>query len=55
MERTHEILRMGMKRILTTRNDLRGWHEARTMNLRENGQDLEEKSSAIDEKHHRNY
>ena len=43
MERTHEMLRMGMKRILMTGNDLRGWHEARTTKLRENGQDLEEK------------
>ena len=37
---------------------MRGWHHARTMNLRENGQDLREpllrssKSENDDEKHH---
>ena len=37
---------------------MRGWHEARTMNLQENGYDLEEtllrssKSENDDEKHH---
>ena len=37
---------------------MRGWHQARTMNLQENGQDLREtllrssKSENDDEKHH---
>ena len=52
------MLRMGMKRILTIGNDLRGWHEARTTNPQENAQGFKRNSSSVfnvendDEKHH---
>ena len=42
MERTHVMLRMGEKNFSRSKQ-IWGWHEARTMNLQENGQDLEEK------------
>ena len=40
---TPDILRMGKKRISDKWNNSRGWYEARTTKLRENGQDWEEK------------
>ena len=40
---TSDILRMGQKRISDKWNNSRGQHEARTTNIRENGQNLEEK------------
>ena len=58
METTHEMLRMVRKEFSQSKTIMRGWHQARTMNLQENGQDLREtllrssKSENDDEKHH---
>ena len=46
METTHEKLRVG-KRILTIKTIMRGWHQARTMNLEENGARLKRNSSSV--------
>ena len=43
LETTSDILRMGKKRISDDWNNSRGWYEARTTNLREEGQGLEER------------
>ena len=43
METTQEMLRMVRKELSQSKTLMRGWHQARTMNLRENGQILEEK------------
>ena len=42
METTHEMLRMVRKEFSQSKTIMRGWHQARTMNLQENGQDLRE-------------
>ena len=41
-EKTPELLRMGEKNSRKSKTIMRGWHQARTMNLQENGQDLRE-------------
>ena len=41
------MLRMGEKKILTTETIMRGWHEARAMNLEENGARLKRNSSPV--------
>ena len=43
METTHEMLRMVEKNISQSNTIMRGWHEARAMNLEENGARLREK------------
>ena len=43
METTHEMLRMVRKEFSQSKTIMRGWHQARIMNIREKGQDLEEK------------
>ena len=56
METTHEMLRMVEKNISKSNTIMREWHEARAMNLEENGARLREnllRSSNDDEKHHR--
>ena len=60
-EKTLELLRMDEKKFSQSKTIMRGWHQARTMNLEENGARFKRNSFSVfksengNEKHHHKF